>query len=127
MVHAKLLDLVPGRSGKAYTDWLKEQGGEFTAGIKTLALDPFRGFANVIRNELPEPPPSRTRSEISFKKKVPFGRLNNVGKEHRPRHRTHSAGIGRDPGGNTQSVGSNVSVKDGLAGAGISVPRYSDV
>jgi transposase len=26
----------------------------FTAGIKTAALDPFRGYANAIRDELPE-------------------------------------------------------------------------
>ena len=26
VVHARLLDLVPGRSGKAYADWLKELG-----------------------------------------------------------------------------------------------------
>jgi transposase len=54
VVHARLLDLVPGRSGKAYADWLKDRGEEFTAGIKTAALDPFRGYANAIRDELPE-------------------------------------------------------------------------
>lgn len=54
MVHARLLDLVPGRSGKAYADWLKDRGTGFTAGIKTAALDPFRGYANAIRDELPE-------------------------------------------------------------------------
>ncbi|MGM9472058.1 tyrosine-type recombinase/integrase [Pseudarthrobacter sp. YS3] len=46
VVHARLLDLVPGRSGKAYADWLKDRGPGFTAGIKTAALDPFRGCAN---------------------------------------------------------------------------------
>jgi transposase len=54
VVHARLLDLVEGRSGKAYADWLKDQGNEFAAGIKTAALDPFRGYANAIRDELPE-------------------------------------------------------------------------
>jgi len=53
-VHARLLDLVPGRSGTAYADWLKERGEEFTAGITTAALDPFRGYANAFRDELPE-------------------------------------------------------------------------
>ncbi|MET4096679.1 transposase [Arthrobacter sp. UYCu712] len=53
-VLARLLDLVPGRSGKAYADWLKARGAGFTAGIKTAALDPFRGYANAIRDELPE-------------------------------------------------------------------------
>ncbi len=62
MVHARLLDLVPGRSGKAYADWLKDRGAGFTAGIKTAALDPFRGYANAIRDELPKPSPSWMRS-----------------------------------------------------------------
>ncbi|MDQ6740856.1 MAG: transposase, partial [Actinomycetota bacterium] len=53
-VHARLLDLVPGRSGKVYADWPKEQGGEFTKGIKVATLDPFRGYANAVRDELPE-------------------------------------------------------------------------
>jgi transposase len=42
VVHARLLDLVPGRSGKAYASWLKARGEKFTAGIKTAALDAFR-------------------------------------------------------------------------------------
>lgn len=54
LVHARLLDLVLGRSGKAYADWLKDQGTGFAAGIKTAALDPFRGYANATRDELPE-------------------------------------------------------------------------
>lgn len=53
-VHARLLDLVPGRSGQSYGDWLKEQGPDFTKGIKVPTLDPFRGYANAIRDELPE-------------------------------------------------------------------------
>jgi transposase len=54
LVHSRLLGPVPGRSGKAYADWLKDRGDGFTAGIKTAALDPFRGYANAIRDELPE-------------------------------------------------------------------------
>ncbi|WP_298251767.1 ISL3 family transposase [uncultured Arthrobacter sp.] len=54
VVHARLLDLVPGRSGKAYATWLTDHGPNFTTGIKTAALDPFRGYANAIRDELPE-------------------------------------------------------------------------
>lgn len=53
-IHARMLDLVPGRSGKAYADWLKEQGAGFTSRIKVATLDPFRGYANAIRDELPE-------------------------------------------------------------------------
>jgi len=53
-LHARLLDVVPGRSGTAYADRLKEQPGEFTAGIEHASLDPFRGYANAIRDELPD-------------------------------------------------------------------------
>lgn len=53
-MHARLLDLVPGRSGKAYADWLKDRGQGFTAGIKTAALEDFRGYAKAIRYQLPE-------------------------------------------------------------------------
>ena len=54
MAHTRLLDFVPGRSGKAYADWLKERGAAFTADVKTAALDRFRGYANAIRDDLPE-------------------------------------------------------------------------
>ena len=40
-VHARLLDLVPGRSGKAYKDWLTERGDAFRRGVQIAALDPF--------------------------------------------------------------------------------------
>jgi transposase len=43
---------VPGRSGKAYADWLRSRGKAFTTGIETATLDPFRGYANAIRDEL---------------------------------------------------------------------------
>ncbi|QCB98839.1 hypothetical protein E5206_04210 [Arthrobacter sp. PAMC25564] len=34
--------------------WLQECGADFIAGIRTGALDPFHGYANAIRDELPE-------------------------------------------------------------------------
>jgi transposase len=49
---ARLLDLVPGRSGKAYGDWLNARGEPFTTGIGTATLDPFRGYYNAIRDQL---------------------------------------------------------------------------
>ena len=49
---ARLLDLVLGRSGRAYADWLRSRGTTFTAGITTATLDPFRGYGNAIRDEL---------------------------------------------------------------------------
>ena len=51
-VHARLLDLVPGRSGKAYADWLTERNAQFRAQIKIATLDPFRGYKNAIDDQL---------------------------------------------------------------------------
>jgi transposase len=56
-LHARLLDVVPGRSGTAYAGWLKAQDREFIAGIEQASLDPFRGYANAIRDELPDAVP----------------------------------------------------------------------
>ncbi len=53
-LHARLLDVVPGRCGTAYAGWLFEQPRQFSAGIAHAALDPFRGYANAVRDELPD-------------------------------------------------------------------------
>ena len=53
-VHARLLDLVPGRSKKAYADWLIQRGEVFRAGIQVAALDPFGGYKSAIDDELAE-------------------------------------------------------------------------
>jgi transposase len=53
-LRARLLDAVEGRSGKVYADWLAEQGVEVTVTVEHAALDPFRGYANAIRDELPD-------------------------------------------------------------------------
>ena len=53
-VRARLLDLVPGRSKKAYTDWLTQRGEDFTAGVKVATLDPFHGYKAAIDDELAE-------------------------------------------------------------------------
>jgi transposase len=53
-LHARLLDVVPGRTATAYAGWLKQQPDTFTARIKHASLDPFRGYANAIRDELPD-------------------------------------------------------------------------
>ena len=49
---ARLLDLVPGRSGKAYSDWLGERGEEFRVGVQVATLDPFHGYKNAIDDQL---------------------------------------------------------------------------
>ena len=51
-VRARLLDLVLGRSGPAYARWLDARTAGFRANIKHAALDPFRGYANALRDSL---------------------------------------------------------------------------
>lgn len=51
-VRARLLDLVPGRSGKAYADWLIERGEAFRKRVKVATLDPFHGYKNAIDDQL---------------------------------------------------------------------------
>lgn len=52
-LHARLLDAVIGRSGTAYKRWLDAHPG-LVDGVKQAALDPFRGYANAIRDGLPD-------------------------------------------------------------------------
>ena len=46
LVRGRLLDVVPGRSAKAVEDWLGTRTPEWLAGVATVAIDPFRGYAN---------------------------------------------------------------------------------
>lgn len=49
---ARLLDLVPGRSGKAYATWLSQRGDAFRKNVKVAALDPFAGYKTAIDDKL---------------------------------------------------------------------------
>jgi transposase len=49
---ARLLDLVPGRSGKAYADWLHARGDAFRQRVEVATLDPFHGYKNAIDDQL---------------------------------------------------------------------------
>ncbi len=49
---ARLLDLVPGRSKKAYADWLKDRTPAFRDTVQVAALDPFGGYKSAISEEL---------------------------------------------------------------------------
>ena len=51
-VRARLLDLVPGRSGEIYTSWLKDRGDAFRKGVEIATLDPFHGYKNAIDDQL---------------------------------------------------------------------------
>lgn len=49
---ARLLDLVPGRSGAVYAEWLTSRNEAFRAGITVATLDPFHGYKNALDDEL---------------------------------------------------------------------------
>ncbi len=51
-VRARLLDLVPGRSGQVYTTWLTERGVAFRQRVQIATLDPFHGYKNAIDDQL---------------------------------------------------------------------------
>jgi transposase len=51
---ARLLDVVPGRTGKVYEDWISAREQDWRDGITVAALDPFRGYANALHTALPE-------------------------------------------------------------------------
>jgi transposase len=53
-LHARLLDAVVGRSGTVYKRWLDGRPEGFIDGVEQAALDPFRGYANAIRDGLPD-------------------------------------------------------------------------
>jgi transposase len=41
----RLLDVVAGRSAKAVEDWLGSRSPKWLSGVRTVAIDPFRGYA----------------------------------------------------------------------------------
>jgi transposase len=51
-VRARLLDLVPGRSGAAYAEWLRARNEAFRTGVEVATLDPFHGYKNAIDDQL---------------------------------------------------------------------------
>jgi len=51
---ARLLDVVPGRSGTVLSQWIAAQPQPWRAGVKVAALDPFRGYATALRTSLPQ-------------------------------------------------------------------------
>lgn len=51
-VRARLLDLVPGRTGAAYADWLAKRSEGFRGGITVATLDPFAGYKTAIDAQL---------------------------------------------------------------------------
>jgi transposase len=52
VVKARLLDLVPGRSGQTYKTWLHDRGEAFRSQVEVATLDPFHGYKNAIDDQL---------------------------------------------------------------------------
>jgi transposase len=52
-LHARVLDAVERRSGTVYADWLTGEGLDVKVTVEHASLDPFRGYADAIRDELP--------------------------------------------------------------------------
>jgi transposase len=50
---ARLLDVVAGRSGKAYREWIAAREPAWREAVRVAALDPFRGYLNALREQLP--------------------------------------------------------------------------
>lgn len=50
---ARLLDVVPGRSGAVLATWLTERDAGWRSQVAVAALDPFRGYATALRTHLP--------------------------------------------------------------------------
>jgi hypothetical protein len=50
----RLLDVVRGRSGRVYAEWIAERESGWREGIRFAALDPFRGYATALRTALPD-------------------------------------------------------------------------
>ena len=51
-IRARLLDLVPGRSGQVYASWLGQRGEGFRCQVEVATLDPFHGYKNAIDDQL---------------------------------------------------------------------------
>ena len=49
---ARLLDVVAGRSGVVLATWLHERDDDWKAQIATASLDPFRGYATALNQQL---------------------------------------------------------------------------
>ena len=50
---ARLLDVVPGRSGTVLSQWIAAQPEPWRQGVTVAVLDPFRGYPTALRMALP--------------------------------------------------------------------------
>ena len=52
LVRGRLLDVVPGRSGRAVHLWLGTRSDRWLQEVRIVAIDPFRGYANGVAHHL---------------------------------------------------------------------------
>ena len=50
----RLLDVLPGRSGRVLRGWLADRDSAWRAAVVTASLDPFRGYATALGSQLPQ-------------------------------------------------------------------------
>ncbi|HEX5540062.1 MAG TPA: ISL3 family transposase [Micromonospora sp.] len=95
-VRARLLDLVPGRTGNAYATWLAARTQQFRDGVQVATLDPFRGYANALRDELDEAVPVLDAFHVvklaaqamdEVRRRVQQDTLGHRGRKHDPLYR----------------------------------------
>ena len=99
-VRARLLDLVPGRSGKVYADWLKARNQAFRDGIGVATLDPFHGYKNAIDDELEDAVAVLDAFHV-----VKLGtRTGHAGPTPRHNRLDHTNASGRSPTGRSRTV-----------------------
>ena len=77
---ARLLDLVPGRSGTVHENWLAERGEDFRSGIQIATVDPFQGQQERLREAF-------TADEAHIRVEVAY--LHRASARGLPASRTH--------------------------------------
>ena len=50
----RLVDVLPARSARAFTDWLASKPAPWRAGIRHVVIDPYRPYATAAARALPE-------------------------------------------------------------------------
>jgi len=50
----RLLEVVPGRTGKVYADWIAAQQQGWREAIRVATLDPFRGYSTALCTQIPD-------------------------------------------------------------------------
>ena len=68
---ARLLDLVPGRSGIAHENWLEERGEQLHSSIQIATLGPFQGYKFAHDDQLQDSPAQGRRLAARLAERLP--------------------------------------------------------